>query len=153
MLLPGMLQIIPLGSSQGSPGVQSQVPDPAPGPSNAEQSLMARGLSSVYDPTQEAEEQAAKAPEVGSRAVIALSATPAEALDNRSVPDGHVCQSASSAQCKLALDRHMVLTRNTCVHNWTVAQLYFRQSCPVYHDSADGAASICSAPLAVTIVC
>ena len=78
-----MVQIIPLSSSQGSPIVQSQVPDLSPAPSNAEQSLMARGLSSVYDPNQEAEEQTAK-PVADTRAVIALSATPSEALDNRS---------------------------------------------------------------------
>lgn len=82
-----MMQIIPLGSSQGSPTVHSQVqssvPDLSPAPSNAEQSLMAHGLCLVYDPTQEAEEQTAK-PVADTRAVIALSATPAEALDNRS---------------------------------------------------------------------
>ena len=81
------MQIIPLGASQGSSVVQSQVqspvPDLSPAPSNAEQSLMAHGLCSVYDPNQEAEEQTAK-PVADTRAVIALSATPAEALDNRS---------------------------------------------------------------------
>ena len=79
-----MMQIIPLSSSQGSPIVQqSQVLDLSSAPSNAEQSLMARGLSSVYDPNQEAEEQTVK-PVADTRAVIALSATPSEALDNRS---------------------------------------------------------------------
>ena len=78
-----MMQIIPLTSSQGGPMVQSPVLDLSPAPSNAEQSLMARGLSSVYDPKQEAEEQAAK-PVADARAVFALSATPLEALDNRS---------------------------------------------------------------------
>ena len=62
--------------------MQSQVLDLSPAPSNAEQSLMARGLSSVYDPNQEAEEQTVK-PVADTRAVIALSATPSEALDNR----------------------------------------------------------------------
>ncbi|KAL3148571.1 hypothetical protein ABBQ38_014004 [Trebouxia sp. C0009 RCD-2024] len=76
-------EIIPLGSSQGSPLAQSQVLDLAPGPSNAEQSLMARGLSSVYDPNLEAEAQTAKPPGVDARAVMALSATPVETLDNR----------------------------------------------------------------------
>ena len=78
-----MMQIIPLTSSQGGPTEQSPVLDLSPAPSNAEQSLMARGLSSVYDPNQEAEERAAK-PVADARAVFALSATPVEALDNRS---------------------------------------------------------------------
>ena len=82
------MQIIPLSSSQGSPIVQSQVPDLSPAPSNAEQSLMARGLCSVYDPNQEAEEQTGK-PVADTRAVIALSATPSEALDNRSAQARH----------------------------------------------------------------
>ena len=66
------------------PMAQPQVLDPTPGPSSAEQSLMVRGLSSVYDPNQEAVEQIAKPPEVDPRAVMALSATPVETLDNRS---------------------------------------------------------------------
>ena len=80
----GMVQIIPLSSSQGSPIVQSHMLDLAPAPSNAEQSLMARGLSSVYDPNQDAEDQTAK-PAADARAIIALTASPSEALDNRSV--------------------------------------------------------------------
>ena len=67
--------------------VQSQVLELSPAPSNAEQSLIAHGLSSVYDPNQEAEEQTAK--QNGSAgAVIARSASPIEAIDNRFVVAG-----------------------------------------------------------------
>ena len=77
------MQIIPLSSPQAPPTVQSQVLHLSPAPSNAEQSLMAHGLSSVYDPNQEAEHVTAKKTPDTS-AVIALSATPSQAVDNRS---------------------------------------------------------------------
>ena len=62
---------------------QPQVLELSPAPSNAEQSLMAHGLSSVYDPNQEAEQLSAKQT-ADTSAVIALSASPSQAVDNRS---------------------------------------------------------------------
>ena len=64
--------------------------DLSPAPSSAEQSLLAHGLSSVYDPNQEEQEEvktvkAGDAQPASSRAVVALTATPSEVLDNRSV--------------------------------------------------------------------
>ena len=79
-----------MGSGQSTRQMPVQVLDLFPAPSSAEQSLLAHGLSSVYDPNQEEQEEvkAVKAddtPPADSRAVVALTTTPSEVLDNRSV--------------------------------------------------------------------
>ena len=79
-----------MGSGQGTRQAPSQVLDLSPAPSSAEQSLLAHGLSSVYDPNQEEQEEvktvkAGDTQPADSRGVVALTATPSEVLDNRSV--------------------------------------------------------------------
>ena len=81
-LLTVAMQIIPLSSAPASAAVQAHALDLSPAPSNAEQSLLAHGLSSVYDPNQEAEEHVSKRA-ADTSAIIALSVTPSEAVDNR----------------------------------------------------------------------
>jgi len=84
------LQILPMGSGQSTRQMPPQVVDLSQAPSSAQQSLLAHGLSSVYDPNQEEQEEvktvkAGDAQAASSRAVVAMTATPSEILDNRSV--------------------------------------------------------------------
>ena len=79
-----------MGSGQSTRQMPPQGLDLSPAPSSAEQSLLAHGLSLVYDPNQEEQEEvktvkAGDAQPASSRAVVALTATPSEVLDNRSV--------------------------------------------------------------------
>ncbi len=85
------LQILPMGSGQSTRQMPPQVLDLSPAPSSAQQSLLAHGLSSVYDPNQEEQEEVktvkpADTQAASNRAVVAMTATPSEILDNRSVP-------------------------------------------------------------------
>ncbi len=79
-----------MGSGQKTRQIPTQVVDLSPAPSSAEQSLLAHGLSSVYDPNQEEQEEvmtvkAGDAQPASSRAVVAMTASPSDVLDNRSV--------------------------------------------------------------------
>ena len=90
-----LLQILPVGSVQTPKAIPTQALDLSPAPSAAEQSLLAHGLSSVYDPNQDepeevktvtaADTRTAGAKAAESRAVVALTASPSEVLDNRFV--------------------------------------------------------------------
>lgn len=78
-----MLQLVPFNTTiqQSLRPVSSQVLQLSAASSTAEQSLLAHGLSSVYDPsTEEEAAPASKSP----NAQITLQATPAEVLDTRS---------------------------------------------------------------------
>lgn len=77
-----LLQIIPLAQSPRA--VPSQALDLSPAPSTAEQSLLMHGLSSVYDPNHDQEvQQMAVTAVPDTRAVVSLTATPSQTLDNR----------------------------------------------------------------------
>lgn len=92
-----ILQIIPMGSEQSSRPVPAQVLDLSPAPSTAEQSLLAHGLSSVYDPNQEAEEEQKAVNAADTRAVVALTASPSEVTDNRLGASPQCCLTARAA--------------------------------------------------------
>ena len=77
------MQLVPFNTTiqQSLRPVSSQVLQLSSASSTAEQSLLAHGLSSVYDPSTEVE----AAPASKARdAQVTLQATPAEVLDTRS---------------------------------------------------------------------
>ena len=81
------MQIIPLNAAQSParavPSSALQVLELSPAPSSAAQSLMERGLSSVYDPNQEEEATQKPTQTVDNRGTVSLVASPSQAVDNR----------------------------------------------------------------------
>ena len=119
------LQLVPFNTAQPVRPQSSQVLQLSAVSSTAEQSLLAHGLSAVYDPTaQEEAAPASKAPD----ARLVLQATPSDSLDTRSerrlAKSCFMAGSVSTAVCLAAflLAPGAKLVLQTHFQVWTLGQ-------------------------------
>lgn len=103
-----LLQIQPLAAPQSLQPVSSQVLQLSAASSTAEQSLLAHGLSSVYDPSQQEDATSAGGPETR----LTLQASPSDATDTRYI------------QCKVPVYASCVCVTCVCPgtmsHSWDI---------------------------------